>query len=127
MQVIYMWSHSCLRWPPDIIHINHKSQKWSFNFKDIELNFLWYKKKVVFSFRLFENIALRHLYHFPNPKKAVLIRWVKQIRYVFLFCYTVLTDVHLIICFCVTYALELELLQGLRKLLDSSRKTWEIK
>lgn len=38
-----------------------------------------------------------------------------------------LTDVHLVIRLGITYALELELLQGLGELLDGGGKIWKIK
>ena len=40
---------------------------------------------------------------------------------------TELTDVHLVICLCITYALKLELLQGLGELLDGGRQICRIR
>lgn len=42
-------------------------------------------------------------------------------------CLTGLTNVDLIIRLCITYALELELLQGLGELLDGSGEIWKIR
>lgn len=40
---------------------------------------------------------------------------------------TELTNVHLVICLCIAYALKLELLQRLGELLDGSRKICKVR